>query len=164
MKSHRGFKWYKWYGGFEVGAMDLDKSKPRHFARMDDGVDHYVAEEDIKEEVLQVAMRLVAERRRRFKLTPDKWTRYAGATLVECPLRHCDERILGTRKLAAKHVQDIHPNGEYGGDLSRLQLTEPFLRGPWHGIQFLMRKTEQLADGLPVDLTRRGSQVATYAT
>lgn len=155
MKYHRGFKWYKWYGGLEVGAMDLDKSKPRHFARMDDGVDHYMAEEDIKEEVLEVAVRLVAERRRRYKLTPDKWTRYAGATLVECPLRHCEavERVFGTRKMAAKHVQHSHPNGEYGGDLNRVQLTQPVLRGPWHSIQFLMRKAEQLADGLRVDLS-----------
>ena len=162
MRYHKGFKWYKWYGGLEVGAMSRDKSKPKHFARMDSGVGHYMTGESITEEALQVALRLVAERRRRFKLTPDKWTRYAGATLVECPLRHCkaDEKIFGTRKMAAMHVKDIHPNGEYGGDLNVVELTQPFLRGPWHSIQFLVRKTKQLANGLPVDSERRGSEVA----
>ena len=154
MRTHEGFKWYKWYGGLEVGAMSLDKSKPRHFDRMTSGVGQYMTEEGIVEAGLEVAVRLVAERRRRFKLTPDKWTRYAGATLVECPLRHCeaDERIFGTRKMAAMHVQDIHPNGEYGGDLNRVHLTQPFLRGPWHRVEFLLRKAKQLADSLPDSL------------
>lgn len=163
MRYHKGFKWYKWYGGLDVGAMELDKSKPRHFDRMNSGIGHYMTREDIIEEVLDVAVRLVAERRRRYKLTPDKWTRYAGATLVECPLRHCkaDEKIFGTRKMAAMHVQDIHPNGEYGGDIKDVELTQPFLRGPWHSIEFLMRKAKQFAEGPPVDTARRGSQVTT---
>lgn len=153
MKRHKGFKWYKWYGGLEVGAMGLDKSRTRHFDRMKDGVDHYMTEEAVKGEVLEVAVRLVAERRRRFKLTPDRWTRYAGATLVECPLRHCKAyEILRNRKKAATHVRKIHHDGEYRGDLNHLRLTEPFLRGPWHSIEFLVRNAEQLADGLPLHL------------
>lgn len=159
MRYHKGFKWYKWYGGLEVGAMSLDKSKPRHFDRMTSGVDKYMTAAGIDEEVLDVAVRLVAERRRRFKLTPDKWTRYAGATLVECPLRHCeaDERIFGTRKVAAMHVQDIHRK-EYTGDLNRVQLTQPFLRGPWHKVEIVLRKARQLAEALPGETGRRGSQ------
>lgn len=165
MRYHKGFKWYKWYGGLEVGAMDLDKSKPRHFDRMNSGIGRYMTTEDIVDEVLEVAVRLVAERRRRFKLTPDKWTRYAGATLVECPLRHCkaDEKIFGTRKMAAIHVRDtsIHPSGEYGGDLNDVELTQPFLRGPWHSIEFLMRKAKQPRESLLVDTMETGSQVIT---
>lgn len=163
MICHNGFKWYKWYGGLEVGAMGLDKSKSRHFDRMNSGIGHYMTKEDIIDEVLDVALRLVAERRRRFKLTPDKWTRYAGATLVQCPLLHCkaDEKIFGTRKMAAMHVQNIHPDGEYGGNLNNVDLTQPFLRGPWHRIEFLMRKAKQFAEGQPVDTARRGSRATT---
>lgn len=158
MRNNKGFKWYKWYGGLEVGAMSLDKSKPRHFDRMNSGVAHYMTSEDIPKEVLEVAVRLVAERRRRFKLTPDRWTRYAGATLVECPLRHCKaDEIFGTRKMAAMHVQDKHPPGEYGGDLNGVELTQPLLRGPWHSIEFLMRKLKQRTDGLPVETICRGT-------
>lgn len=124
--------------------MGLEKSKEKQFTLIKGRVDHYMAEQGIKKEVLEVAVRLVAERRRRYKRTPDKWARYASATLVECPLRHCkaDENIFDTRKEASIHVQGVHPDGEHGGDLNRVGLTQPFLRGlPWQSIQF--EKAEQ---------------------
>lgn len=117
--------------------------------------DDYMAEGAIKKEVLEVAVRLVAERRRRHKRTPDRWTRYAGVTLVECPLRHCkaDEKIFGTRREASIHVHGVHPDGEYGGDLNRIELTQPFSRRPWQSIQF--GKAARATQVLAVDLSRR---------
>lgn len=102
----KGFKYFKWDGGEEVGALGLDNCKPEAFDRMKDGISKYM--EDKGGEIREAAELLVRKRRARFE-DQDRWQRFAYCTLFDCPLRTCRlSGSFGTRAELRRHIEAEH--------------------------------------------------------
>ncbi|KAI7779480.1 hypothetical protein LA080_000763 [Diaporthe eres] len=68
--DRRGFKYFKWDGGEEVGALGLDNCKKEAFTKMKSGIHKYM--EDKSVEIREAAELLVRKRRARFE-DQDRW-------------------------------------------------------------------------------------------
>ncbi|KAG6365652.1 hypothetical protein INS49_007263 [Diaporthe citri] len=127
--ERRGFKYFKWDGGEEVGALGLDNCKREAFTKMESGISKYM--EHKSGEIREAAEFLVQKRRARFE-DQDRWQRFAYCTLFDCPLRIC-KLSFGTRAELRHHIEANHRDvfRDPGLVADEEQPVMPDLRGPF---------------------------------
>lgn len=127
--DRKGFKYFKWDGGEEVGALGLDNCRREAFTKMDMGIHKYM--EDKGGEIREAAELLVRKRRARFE-DQDRWQRFAYCTLFECPYKIC-KLYFGTRADLRLHIEAQHA-GVFRNPRSEAEKAlrvMPDLRGPF---------------------------------
>jgi hypothetical protein len=105
-------------GGDRVGILKLDQWFTRRKHSLDNKttqefIDYhmlqYLAQADIIAELQRCAISLVKNRRARIAADPDKWRRFAHATLQGCPLRNCPKQLRHTKAAVIEHIKHAHP-------------------------------------------------------
>jgi hypothetical protein len=133
------FRFVKWNGGETVGRLSMDDCKKEHFALMENGILHYMAQESVQIQLRDVARRLVELRRARCAEDgTGRWERFALCTQWKCPLTECSVRRTAevefrTRQDVRDHVTSCHPGlfADLEGALDRQGPTYPWKRGPF---------------------------------
>lgn len=127
--DRRKFKYFKWDGGEEVGALGLDNCKREAFAKMENGISKYMEAKSV--EIRETAESLVRKRRARFT-DQDRWQRFAYCTLFDCPLKIC-KLSFGTRAELRHHIEATHLDvfRDPGSVADEQPPVMPDLRGPF---------------------------------
>jgi hypothetical protein len=128
------FYYHKWNGGNRVGALSLDNCKDGVFDDMMKWIEDYMSDEDRPKELTEIATKLVAQRRERYRQAHDHWERFAFCTKMPCPLQGCPYEF-NTRGQVKEHVISSHQGvfdvSQLDETIDRVRLIEPWMRGPW---------------------------------
>lgn len=106
-------------GGDIIGILKLDQwftTKKRTLNNMttqefmDHHIQAYLSDKDVIDELNRCAKALVDQRRARITSNPDKWRRFAHATLQTCPLKKCPKQLHRTKAKVTQHIKQAHPS------------------------------------------------------